>query len=232
MTQPIKFYFDLLSQPCRALYMFLEASKIPYEAVSISLMRGEHLSNDFKNNINRFQKVPAIKDEDFKLSESIAIFRYLVREKIVPEHWYPHKGALRARIDEYMEWQHGNMRACCTDYFRQKWLQPKLTNTEPNPEQVAQSEARLNKCLAEFEQHWLKGEKYMITSNITIADLLAICEIDQPKAVGFNPFKNYPRIADWHELTREALEPYYHEANQVIDKIEGKQKEKVLQMKN
>lgn len=41
MTQPVKFYFDLLSQPCRALYIFLEAAKIPYEAVPISLLKGE-----------------------------------------------------------------------------------------------------------------------------------------------------------------------------------------------
>lgn len=33
------------------------------------------MSRDYKETVNRFQKVPAIVDNDFKLSESVAIFR-------------------------------------------------------------------------------------------------------------------------------------------------------------
>lgn len=36
---------------------------------------GEHMTEDFKANINRFQKVPCIIDDGFKLAESIAILR-------------------------------------------------------------------------------------------------------------------------------------------------------------
>lgn len=38
--QPIKFYYDVLNQSSRALYIFLEASKIPFEAVPISSLKG------------------------------------------------------------------------------------------------------------------------------------------------------------------------------------------------
>jgi glutathione S-transferase len=71
----MKFYFDLLSQPSRALYIFFKATKTPADFVKIDLKRLEHLTNDFKA-VNRFQKVPCIVDSDgFKLSESVAIFR-------------------------------------------------------------------------------------------------------------------------------------------------------------
>jgi glutathione S-transferase len=71
----MKFYFDLLSQPSRALYIFLKATRTPAEFIKIDLKRLEHLTNDFKS-VNRFQKVPCIVgDGGFKLSESVAIFR-------------------------------------------------------------------------------------------------------------------------------------------------------------
>lgn len=42
----------------------------------IFIIAGEHLTEEFKTNINRFQKVPCIIDDGFKLAESIAVLRY------------------------------------------------------------------------------------------------------------------------------------------------------------
>ena len=38
--QPIKFYYDVLNQSSRALYILLKASKVPYEAIPISILKG------------------------------------------------------------------------------------------------------------------------------------------------------------------------------------------------
>lgn len=71
----MKFYYDLMSQPSRALYIFFKITKLPITFVPVGLRNGEHLTDEFKE-INRFQKVPCIVDDDgFKLSESVAIFR-------------------------------------------------------------------------------------------------------------------------------------------------------------
>lgn len=51
---------------------------------------------------------------------SIAILRYLCRTYNVADHWYPKDYKKQARIDEYLEWQHNNTRAHCTEYFRNK----------------------------------------------------------------------------------------------------------------
>lgn len=51
---------------------------------------------------------------------SIAILRYLCRTFDVADHWYPKNIEKQARIDEYLEWQHLNTRAHCTEYIRQK----------------------------------------------------------------------------------------------------------------
>ena len=36
----MKYYYDLMSQPCRALFIFLKKTKIPYESCPIALRKG------------------------------------------------------------------------------------------------------------------------------------------------------------------------------------------------
>jgi glutathione S-transferase len=70
----MKFYYDLMSQPSRALYIFFKLTELPVTYVDVKLRNGEHLTDEFKA-INRFQKVPCFDDDGFRLSESVAIFR-------------------------------------------------------------------------------------------------------------------------------------------------------------
>jgi len=40
----LRVFCDLFSQPCRAVVLFLEANKIPYESVPISLAEGKKVT--------------------------------------------------------------------------------------------------------------------------------------------------------------------------------------------
>lgn len=51
---------------------------------------------------------------------SVAILRYLCRTYNVADHWYPKDAQKQALVDQYLEWQHNNTRAHCTEYFRHK----------------------------------------------------------------------------------------------------------------
>lgn len=101
------------------------------------ILTGEHLTGEYRDKVTRFRKVPAINDHGLQLSESVAIFRHLVRENIVPEHWYPRKDMGRSRVDEYLEWRQRNMALACTDYFQQKWLVPQLHKNRLNESTVS-----------------------------------------------------------------------------------------------
>ncbi|XP_055912754.1 glutathione S-transferase theta-3 isoform X2 [Eupeodes corollae] len=169
------------------------------------------MTKEFKEKANRFKKVPAINDHGFQLTESVAIFRHLNREKIVPEHWYPRRNLARSRIDEYMEWQQSNMRPACSHYFQAKWLLPTLNKTRPKEEDIKMAEKRLDHTINEFENGFLHSQKFMAGRNISFADLLAICEIDQPVTVGYNPFKNRAKFTQWYEVVRDELGPIYKE---------------------
>lgn len=66
----LKLYFDKMSQPSRALLMFVRANKsvIPCEEMPVALRKGEHLNDKFAQ-INPFQKVPVVEHNDFVLTE-------------------------------------------------------------------------------------------------------------------------------------------------------------------
>ena len=65
---PLIFYYDLMSQPCRALYIFLKMTGIPFESKEIALRKLEHMTDEYAQ-INPFKKVPVIDDSGFILTE-------------------------------------------------------------------------------------------------------------------------------------------------------------------
>lgn len=74
---PLSFYYDLMSQPCRAVYIFLKMTGIPYQAKEIALRKAEHMSEEYMR-INPFKKVPVIDDDGFLLTE-----RYFEEEIVI-----------------------------------------------------------------------------------------------------------------------------------------------------
>ena len=64
----LKLYFDFLSQPSRALYIFLKQCNIPFEANKVNLGKGEHFKPEFAK-IHPFNKVPSIEHNGFSLIE-------------------------------------------------------------------------------------------------------------------------------------------------------------------
>ena len=50
-------------------------------------------------------------------NHSVAILKYLADKYNCPDHWYPKDLAKRAKVDEYMSWQHINTRMNCAKVF-------------------------------------------------------------------------------------------------------------------
>lgn len=221
----MKLYFDLLSQPSRAVYIFLKLNKIPFEQQVVKLGRGQHMSNRFKE-INRFQKVPSIVDNQLKLSESVAIFRYIVgKNPDIADHWYPKDLAERAKVDEYLEWQHMNTRLACAGFFRAAYIEPLLMWKPPSQKKIVASQKFMEKTLDLLETIWLKdpSKPFLTTQEISFADILASCELEQPLLVNVDPFKGRPKLAKWHELVKEQTNPIYDEAHAVAYSFIGSQ---------
>jgi glutathione S-transferase len=204
-------------------------NKIPAEFIAVDLQNAEHLTEDYRA-INRFQKVPFFIDSDgWKLSESVAIFRYLMDTiPAIPEHFYPKEPRARALVDEYLEWQHNNTRLGCGMLFQiTKGIGP-FAFQSSNGEKPALPIFQLltEMTLNHFENSWLADEKkkFLASNELTFADLLAACEIEQPRAAGYDVFGGRPRLRAWYERVRAAANPFYDEANVIVDKIIKKNK--------
>ncbi|XP_062539528.1 glutathione S-transferase theta-2B-like [Armigeres subalbatus] len=220
----LKYYYDFISQPSRALYILLEQTKTPYEKCPIALRKLENRSTEFVQNVNRFGKLPCIVHGDFKLAESVAIFRYLSREFQFDDRWYPKDRAHRARVDEYLEWQHANIRAQCAQYFIYCWINP-LLGLEVDQAKAERLRAKMIDGLDVFEREWLDGgrQPFVTGKELTFADVLAACEIEQPKLAGFDPRVGRPQLAAWMERVREATNPYYDQAHKMLYKLTPKE---------
>lgn len=198
--------------------MFLKANEIPYEYKFVDMAKGEHLSEEYEK-LNPLKKVPVIEDDGFILRESVGILRYLCREKNVQDHWYPEDSKQQAKVDEYLEWQHLDTRLNCAMYFQYKYLIPLMKGETPNEARVSEFKKRMKMTLELIENVWLKDTPYLTGNEITIADLLGVCEIEQPRMAGYDARTEYPKIAAWMDRVHQDLTPHYDEAHHILNKI-------------
>ncbi|KAM3940310.1 glutathione S-transferase theta-1-like [Leptodactylus fuscus] len=219
----LELYLDLVSQPCRSVYLFAKANNIPFEHHEMKLFKGDHLTEEFKK-VNPLHKVPVLKDGDFTLVESTAMLRYLVQKYNTPDHWYPSDLQKRARVDEYLAWQHTNTRPHGCRVFWVKCMTPVITGIEAAPEKLDQVLAEFGDIMTQLEEKFLKERPFLAGDEITLADLVAIVEIMQVVASGVPIFEERPKLDAWKQRVEEALGPeLFIEAHEDILNIKEQQ---------
>ena len=67
-----------------------------------------------------------------------------------------------------------------------------------------------------MEKHFLKDKKFIGGDNISIADLLAICEYTQFWMVHIDPTEGYPRIAQWMKDVQAAIGPAFNAVHKLV----------------
>ncbi|KAM9194695.1 glutathione S-transferase theta-1 [Dugong dugon] len=212
----LELYLDLLSQPCRAVYIFARRNGIPFELRTVELLKGQHISDDFAQ-VNPLKKVPALKDGDFTLTESVAILLYLARKYKVPDHWYPQDLQACALVDEYMAWQHTTLRRNCLRALWHKVMFPVFLGEPLSPEILAATLAELDVTLQLLEDKFLQNKAFLAGPHIFLADLVAITELMHPVGAGCQVFEGRPRLAAWRQRVEAAVgEDLFQKAHEVI----------------
>ncbi|KAK3587078.1 hypothetical protein CHS0354_014951 [Potamilus streckersoni] len=210
----LQLYFDLLSQPSRAIYIFLKVNKIHFEAREVSLRKGEQYAEEFKK-LNPFSKVPFIIDDGFILTESVAILRYLSLKYNVSEHWYPRSDVkAQARVDEYLNWQHLNIRYFEANIFREKLIVPRQEKKPINQTRIDQAKTMLSVNIGHLETYYLKGRPFLCGQDISVTDILAVCELMQLVAVHEEDvYQSNADVAAWIERVKSRLQPHFDSAH-------------------
>ncbi|XP_075168358.1 glutathione S-transferase theta-3-like [Haematobia irritans] len=217
----VKYFYDLMSQPSRALWIALQLGKTPYEDCPVALRIFEQKTEEYKK-INRFQKVPCLVDGYFHLSESVAMLRYLSDKGLFSEHLYPKDIKSRARVDEFLEWHHLTIRYGCAFYFARLWLYPMNGLAEkPSPKTTEKLLNEMENNLKLVETIWLKNSDFVSGNKLTVADLFGACEIEQTRLCKYDVSEKFPKISAWLSRIREEANPYYDKGHEFIYKKSG-----------
>lgn len=150
------------------------------------------------------------------------------KNRDIAEHWYPKELQTRALVDEYLEWQHNNTRMACAMYFQTKWLLPLMSGNPPSETKLAFLKTNMEKTLDLLENTWLESSQkpFLTTKEISFADILAACELEQPKMADYDPFEGRPKLTSWYQKVKELTNPFYDEAHTIVTKIVSSNKSK------
>lgn len=191
------FYDSAMPAPNpRRVRIFAAEKGITLPTQDVSIMKGEHKSEEFKA-VNPLGQTPALKlDDGTCLSESVAICRYL--EALHPEpplfgstpteiaqiEMWSRRVELRLMVPTGMIWIH-------THPFTARVVPHQYKDFgESNRTLVARAHALFDQSLGETP--YVAGERY------TMADILLLTTIDFGTFIGLTIAEEHARLNDWH----------------------------------
>uniref|UniRef100_UPI00398EC386 glutathione S-transferase theta-3-like n=1 Tax=Pristiophorus japonicus TaxID=55135 RepID=UPI00398EC386 len=172
--------------------------------IYVLLSAGQQYSEEF-GKVNSLRLVPALKDGDFTLAESVAILKYLASKYQTPDHWYPADLHKRARVDEYLAWQHMTIRFKGSRIFIFKTLLPFITGQPIPKDRMDEALEDLQSSIQSFEEKFLQDRPYIVGHQVSVADLVAVVELMQPLVAGIDPFDGRPKLIEWCERVKGAV---------------------------
>ncbi|XP_041455859.1 glutathione S-transferase theta-1-like [Lytechinus variegatus] len=215
----VKVYVDLISQPCRALVIFLKNTKIPFEIEKVNLKAGEHRKSEFVK-ITPLCTVPAIQDGDFSMGETVAIIKYLATKyaDLVPDNWYPKDLEKRARVDEYMAFHHTGTRGGCCGIFISEVLIPLFSEGKEHAseERLKRDTENLTKQLDKLENAFLQDNDWLAGDDISVADVLAVSEMMQNTINRRDVTEGRPKLRAFVDRVKDRLNPTFDEVHEAL----------------
>ena len=94
-----------------------------------------------------------------------------------------------------------------------------MKNIPIDQEKVRRFRAQLETTLDHIEIVFLKEQDYLAGNDMSIADLLGVCELLQPLATGFDVTENRPVLAAWMGRVKERLQPHFDESHSFVYKV-------------
>ncbi|XP_074055918.1 glutathione S-transferase theta-4 [Macrotis lagotis] len=200
----LELYLDLISPPCRAIYIFAKMNNIHFNYFPVDLLKGQHHSKEFEG-LNILKNVPVLREGTFILTESVAILLYLTRKYSTSICWYPPDVQLQASIDEYMAWEYEGLHMLMKKVLWVKLLIPKIMGQEVPKQKIDDIENQIQTNIQLFSDHFLKDKLFITGENICLADLMAAVEMMQPMGAEYNVFKDNPKVNEWHKRVEERV---------------------------
>jgi glutathione S-transferase len=169
----------------------LQELDVDFESININLAVGEHCRPEFLK-INPAGRVPVLVDDDFVLTESVAIVLYLAEK-------YLHKGLVptdlkqRAQVNRWLLFT-------ATELEQPLWRIARHTALYPEhlrlPAEVSLARQDFTDMAAVMEEH-MQGRKFVVGDTLTVADLVGAYTLDWANEVQL--LDNFPQLLGYME---------------------------------
>jgi glutathione S-transferase len=194
----VKLYYHPVSTTSRPVVLFATESGIDLDYRIVDLFSGAQYQPEY-GAINPSRQVPVLEDDEFRLTESSAILKYLADKIGSPA--YPTDLRKRARVNERMDWLN-------TGFYRDfsyGFLYPQIFPFMRRPDEVVQAGTVAwgkDKALT-----WLKvldesligpRNSFVCGDAITIADYLGAMMVLGGEVIRCN-LNGYPNISRWFD---------------------------------
>lgn len=121
--------------------------------------------------------------------------KYLCQKYKVSEQWFPQEDlAKQAKINQFLDFHHSGTRKC--SYLAFHTLFAPITKTGDPTFNSEWTYKVVKASLKNFEQIYLKDNKFLGGENPCIGDLIAFFDITMLEALEFD-FSAYPKILKW-----------------------------------
>lgn len=94
-----------------------------------------------------------------------------------------------------------------------------MTGNPIDKEKLAECETQLDICLDKIDKIFLREASFLGGNEISVADLLGICELMQPYAVGHDVFHGRPKLDSWAKRVQQQLQPDFDQAHTFLFKL-------------
>ena len=208
----LRLYMHPVSTVSRPVSLLIAEKNLPVTEQVVDLMTGEHLKPEYAA-INPSKQVPTLVEDDFRLTESSAILKYLAARFDLPE--YPKDLKERAKVDSVMDWFN-------TQFYRDfgyGLLYPQIFPHHKRPTEdqqhgvIAWGKDKSQNWLTVLDQDILGANDYLANNKISIADYFGAGLVTAGEIVGCT-FEGYPNVQRW--IGRMKALPTWDKTNEVM----------------
>ena len=212
-----------VSQPCRALALFVRVQALPVALTRVSLAKREHRAPSFTRRFP-LTKLPTLHDPaaSLYLPESSAILRYLLRVTAGPHSLWPSTPRDAALADAALSWTLTELRPAAAGLVWATVLAPTAGGVA-DAGTATRAASALRSALTTMECAWVRSDGAAMAGlpTITASDVFAACELDQlallpVAAVGDDTptaaslLAPCPRVRAWHARVVRTLTPQHY----------------------
>lgn len=184
-AQPLKLHDFAPSGHCHRVRLMLSLLDLPYEAIAVDLLAGEHRRPSFLT-LNPFGQVPVLQDGDLTLADSNAILVYLAGQ-YGDESWLPTAPARAAAVQRWLSVAAGEIASGPAAARAQVLFKM--------PGDTQACVARSQRLLAAMDRE-LQNQAFLTGATATIADVAGYSYIAHAPEGGVE-LEPYPHVRAW-----------------------------------